>query len=339
MPKSFRNPNGYGSVVKLSGHRRCPFEVRVNTRMDGRGYPVYDVLGRYPDRKTAVIELAKFNVNPYEVKAQNYTFSDVYKLWYESKYNGIKKYSESSKNCSKAAYKHCEVLYDIPLCKIKVVQLQTILDNPKLSRSTVEHIKNLFCQVFKYAMINEYIVKNPVDNIVINTPEDDEHGIPFTIDDIKKLWASYSSGVPDADLVLMLIYTGWRITEFINVDIDLNERTMKGGMKTAAGKDRIVPIHPDIMQLVENKYNTGWYNLNINVANKHLKKAVKASGIEQYHTCHDCRHTFITLLDNAGANTTAIHRLVGHADSSITEKIYTHKDLEQLRKAVELIKI
>ena len=41
MPRgrALKNPNGYGSVVKLSGKRRNPFEVRVNTRMDERYYP------------------------------------------------------------------------------------------------------------------------------------------------------------------------------------------------------------------------------------------------------------------------------------------------------------
>lgn len=32
--KAIRNKNGYGTVVKLSGNRRQPYEVRVNTRMD-----------------------------------------------------------------------------------------------------------------------------------------------------------------------------------------------------------------------------------------------------------------------------------------------------------------
>lgn len=47
-----RCPNGKGSVVKFSGKRRQPFEVRV-TRMDERNYPVYDVLGRFEDRDKA----------------------------------------------------------------------------------------------------------------------------------------------------------------------------------------------------------------------------------------------------------------------------------------------
>ena len=68
------------------------------------------------------------------------------------------------------------------------------------------------------------------------------------------------------------------------------------------------------------------------------KKAVSDAGITTYHTPHDCRHTFVTLLSNAGADEICIKRLVGHSSgNNVTEKIYTHKDIEQLRKAIELI--
>ena len=55
------------------------------------------------------------------------------------------------------------------------------------------------------------------------------------------------------------------------------------------------------------------------------------------HTPHECRHTLASLLNNADANPTAIKRILGHASSNITEKHYTHKDLHQLKKAMDLI--
>lgn len=57
--KPLRAKNGYGSVAKLSGRRRKPFAVKVNTRMDERYYPLYDVLERYETRKEAMIALAR----------------------------------------------------------------------------------------------------------------------------------------------------------------------------------------------------------------------------------------------------------------------------------------
>lgn len=72
---------------------------------------------------------------------------------------------------------------------------------------------------------------------------------------------------------------------------------------------------------------------------KHFKAALTASGITTQHTIHDCRHTFTSLLDSAGANPICIDRLVGHASKNITSKVYTHKDIEELRTTIESIKV
>ena len=67
-----------------------------------------------------------------------------------------------------------------------------------------------------------------------------------------------------------------------------------------------------------------------------FKGKLKKVGIQE-HTIHDTRHTFATLLSNANANRTAIKNIIGHSDYTMTEKIYTHKDKEQLKKAIDLL--
>ena len=51
-----RRPNGSGTVVKLSGRRKNPFQVCANTHIDLNGYPAYDVIGCYPDRVSVEIQ-------------------------------------------------------------------------------------------------------------------------------------------------------------------------------------------------------------------------------------------------------------------------------------------
>ena len=43
------------------------------------------------------------------------------------------------------------------------------------------------------------------------------------------------------------------------------------------------------------------------------------------------------MLNNVDANSTSIIKLIGHSDFSITENVYTHKDLEELQKAIDLL--
>ena len=86
-------------------------------------------------------------------------------------------------------------------------------------------------------------------------------------------------------------------------DIDINNMTFKGGIKTAAGKNRVVPIHSKIQPLVAKRLKVAQDNLfNISKAAYYdeFNKALLMSGITDIHTPHDCRHTFATMLDNAG---------------------------------------
>ena len=340
--KPLRRANGKGTVVKLSGRRRLPYEVRVNTRMDERYYPVYDVLGRYADRDEATAALIAYNRNPYDISATNITFAELYKLWYDRKYNKSKKiYSLSSINCTKAAFKKCSTLYNIPIKDIRTQAMQTILDDHTLSHAYLEHIQNLFKQMYKFALEYDYVQKDYSAYTQIFKPDDDEHGVPFTPEEIDLLWNAYENHIDNIDMVLILIYSGWRIGELLTLkleDIDLENLTYKGGIKTTAGKNRIVPIHSKIIEMVRSRKSDGWFKNNKQKYTNDFKTAVKNAGIQTYHTPHDCRHTFVTLLNNAEANEICIKKLVGHSfGNDITEKIYTHKDIEQLRNAIEKI--
>lgn len=350
--KAIRNRNGYGTVVKLSGKRRCPYEVRVNTRMDERYYPVYDVLGRYPTREEGLIALAEYNKNPYDVRKSAVTFEELYKAFYTDKYElSGKIFSKSSKDCTRAAFKHMESLHNQTYKNLRANDFKAVLnqirDGKPISHAMQEHMKNLIVQMDKFALQNDIISKGYASYVSITVEEDDKPGIPFTQDELTKLWRHQDE--PWIDMALIYTYSGWRIAELNNMpskDIDLSAWIFKGGIKTAAGKNRIVPIHTLIRSMVARRMSEGGERLFMQngkpisntVLSKHFKKALRNAGITTYHTIHDCRHTFASLLDTAGANRICIDRLIGHASKTLTARTYTHKDIEELRAAVELIK-
>lgn len=63
--------------------------------------------------------------------------------------------------------------------------------------------------------------------------------------------------------------------------------------------------------------------------------ALEAVGVRKLNP-HCCRHTFATLMDKAGASRKATQELMGHADYKTTAS-YTHVDIEELRKNINLI--
>lgn len=79
-------PNGYGSVVKLSGKRRKPYQVRktVGWHYDEvKDKQVQDMItiGYAATRADGLQMLADYNNNPFDTKAAKMTFSDVYEEW------------------------------------------------------------------------------------------------------------------------------------------------------------------------------------------------------------------------------------------------------------------
>lgn len=154
--------------------------------------------------------------------------------------------------------------------------------------------------------------------------------------------------VPWVDSILIYIYSGWRISELLLMppeNIDLDAGTFPGGLKTESSKNRIVPIHSKIRGFVEHRlsinngimFTRNGHPISADTYTKLFKSTLTSVGISTYHTPHDCRHTFVSLLDSAGANPVCIDRLVGHASKSITTRIYTHKTIAELRNAIEMI--
>ena len=55
------------------------------------------------------------------------------------------------------------------------------------------------------------------------------------------------------------------------------------------------------------------------------------------HTPHECRHTFRSRLDSAGANKKCIDLLMGHKSKDVGERVYTHKTLDELKDTINLL--
>ena len=124
-------------------------------------------------------------------------------------------------------------------------------------------------------------------------------------------------------MLLIMIYSGFRINEYKNLEINFEEKYFLGGSKTKAGKNRIVPIHSAIIPLVANrlkKYNALLY-LSPNKFRKIMYKFLGDIKIEK-HTPHDTRHTFAKLCDEYYVNENDKKIMLGHAFSYITNSIY-----------------
>lgn len=335
-----RFPNGYGSVVKLSGKRRKPYMVRKTVGYDDRAYPVYDIIGYYATRSEAMIALAQYNADPYDVDLAKMTFKELYERWSESE---LPKLGDSLQGAHKAAYKHCTAVYNIQYKKLRKFHMQNCIDLCGKSGSTQTHIKNLFTTLDKYAYDQDIINKCYSANLTTRTTEAKKR-VLFTKEEIMDI--EKHAGEPLYDETMFLLYTGCRVSEMLSVrckDIDLKNRTLVLGVKTEAGKNRIVPIHKKLVPIIE--AHTGAEYLFDHPRSKTAKNpeaALQTKFLTQWerafhHNTHDCRHTFRTALDKAEANRVCINLIIGHKSNDVGERVYTHKTIQDLIDTIDLL--
>lgn len=335
-----KNPNGYGTVVKLSGNRRNPYAIRKTIGYNDNGYPIYKAIGYAPTREQGLIILAEYNRNPYDIDLQKITVKEVYERWNE---RATSKMNKNTFNSLKSAWKHCKPIENLKYKELKAYQMQDCIDNCGHGYSTKQSIKALFGHLDKFALEMDIILK--CNSSLITAPSvPDTKKKPFTDDEIATIWEHQQ--IKWVDSVIVLLYTAWRISEFLGLkksDIDLKNMTMTGGIKTVNGKNRIVPIHNKILPFILNRMETdGEYLFSYNgsqcttatyypIWNEIMEMC------NMSHTPHECRHTFRSKLDSAGANDVCMNLLMGHKAKDVGKRVYTHKTIEELRETINLL--
>lgn len=340
-----RKPNGYGSIKKLSGKRRRPYVFLISA--EGKQKPI----AYFCTQVEAEIYAAEYNKKHTNklLYGHQITFSELYYRWLPFH---IDKYqpARTTVNSYKVAFQHCLSLYEMPLKSIKYYHLQQIIDDTKrkgLSYSSCKKIRSLISLMFKYGIMMEYCNKNYANLLNLGKNKAIRPHKPFTRQKINKLWSNID--VEGVDTVLILIYTGMRVGELLNLTKDniyLRQKYLKiTKSKTKAGL-RSIPIHEKILPLIINRMNKyGKFLICDETGNPYnyskyrtLWNKIMQQINAKYHSTHDCRHTCATLLDNAEANENAKRRILGHATGDVTDTVYTHKNLKQLRKAINKIK-
>ena len=255
--------------------------------------------------------------------------------------------TESTVKGYESAYKHCTSLYDRAVEDIRYKDLQAVIEcMTGLSYASKKKVRNLLSLLFAYARKMEYTSRDFSSLIHIgkNKPVNPHHAISRR--KINQLWKLVDS-TPDVDLVLILIYTGLRNGELralLKSDINRKQKYLRvTKSKTAAGI-RTVPIHHLIWPLIEKRLESeGPYLINVHGKPmdysrfaRTFKRVMKLVHGEK-HKPHDTRHTCATLLDGAEVNDNARKMILGHARGDVTNGVYTHKTLRQLRKAIECL--
>lgn len=183
--------------------------------------------------------------------------SAVYTAFHQFKYGpqAAKQLSRSSRYVTAAAYKKLARFNDRSLDEISVMEWQELVNETAASgnsRSTVADLVTLIRQLYRFALPRDMCTREYGSYIVMPYTSEESHHQDFTDEELRILWQHKDD--PVAAMILIMCYSGFRIGEFetLQVFLDQDGRTgyFCGGLKTKAGKNRIVPVHSAIMPLL-----------------------------------------------------------------------------------------
>lgn len=377
-PKRRRLPNGFGSITEIKGRNlRKPFLARVCVGKTQYGKPILKSLkpdAYFRTYNEAYEALIEYNKNPYDLDP-SITVSELYEKWTDDYFENT---TESSKRTITSAWAYCSAIYDMRASDVRARHIKGCMEEgfrietrgkkkgEKIyaTASTKSRIKSLFNLMLDYALEYEIVDRNyartfDISSDIIKEREESKRGhIIFSDDEIQKLWDNLDK-TKYVDWILIQCYMGWRPQELAILemkDVDIENWTITGGMKTDAGKQRTVPVHSKIQELVKKNYefaqsigsdylfnakgqtHAGNWKLTYDKYANRFNQVVSNLELNPDHRAHDPRKTFVTMAKKAGINDNAIKALVGHKAQDITESAYTERDIEWLRNDIEKIK-
>lgn len=313
--------NGQGSVRKLSGKRRKPYQALVTDGVkvyQGRLIQNQVSLGVYKTKREALEAIARYKVNPVNLDGRDLTFMDVLDILRPN-------LSKSMQKQESMCIKHCKPILNRKVVELKKRDLQVILDTLEgKSRGTQTLILGYMRKVFRYCLEEEYIMKDYSQLVKLPKASEPMKKSSFSEEEIQ-IVLDYGM-----DELKILLYTGMRVSEWLdtkpeNIHIQGEKCPYlyipKG--KTNASK-RVVPIHPEIesivseMPYVGHSYHAMWTR---------YKKWAKKYNLER--TIHELRHTFATYSKRCGMDDFLRRAMLGHSQKNLTDEVYTDALIEE----------
>lgn len=351
--KRMRLPPGVGSVHQIGDgkRRRKPWRARVPSHIEfneatGKATQKYITIGYYETEQEAIAALFEYKKDPYTMEAATATFTDIFEMWKERKYPDISLAGQRAYNTS---YNNSKALHDMKMRDIRSIHLErTLLENGG-GYEKQSKLKTFWGQLFKYAIEHDICQKNYAEFVKVREKAPETKRTAISAEDREKLWQAADRGSELAEIALMLVYTGMRPSELLEVqkeNIDLQARILIGGKKTDAGRDRHIPIHKAIEPLIEKRMDTPTDTL----ISMLIRKKPKAMPYDRFltawkelmqelgmsYTPHYGRHTLATLMREADIAEDIRKLILGHKSSDITDR-YTHISDSMLVEAIDQI--
>lgn len=340
-------PNGFGQISFLKANLRKPYRAMITVAKTSLGRPVCKVLSYHATYNEAYEALIEYHKDPNRAEP-NITMEELYNRWLND-FKGAPIYFTSLKS----AWPYCSALYKTEVRNIRIRHIKSCIENGSVVRNEEVHfatdntrrtIKSLLASLLDYAIEYDLISHNYADDVNLgklaessNPSRKNEHRA-FNDDELKYLHDHLNDNV--TKMIWVQCYTGMRPKELLTIKkdaVNFEKWYLVGGLKTKSGRNRTIPIHEDIRDIIKEFYeNADEYLFPIQSYKVYNNRFSK---IMPDHLPHDPRKTFITYAKKYKMDEYAIKRIVGHSIKDITEDVYTERSVDWLHEELKKIKM
>ena len=205
------------------------------------------------------------------------------------------------------------------------------------NNTAIQKMKHLK-KILRMAVEEGYISVSPFKMTLKNEQKEVN---PLTLDELRKI-KNKNISLPRLakvrDMFIFECYTGLAFTDMVNlrsenivVDTKGNEWIIKSRQKTKI--QSTIPLLPLAKEILM-KYQDELPTLTNQKYNGYLKELGDICGIKKNLHSHLARRTFATILLNSGVDMVSVSKILGHANSRITEKVYAKMLPETIMKKV-----
>ena len=352
-----RYSNGSGTVYEMKDSKRAKkyramlptqyiYDKKTNTLKTIR-----KSAGCYKTRREAREALSAYISDPMRFANKTITFADMHERFRDEHYEKV---SHQAVALYEACFKRCTPLHRKSYVDLRHQDFQDIINTvfDGLSRSYKSTVRIYWGQLAKIGLRDDIIVKDYSKVVYLGKPTAPARAkSPFTAQEVAAIaciaGTKKSPHRLAAGLLLINLYTGMRPSEIASIkkdSVDFVERYMVGGIKTSAGKNRIIPLHSNILPFIEELCAQSDIYLMDFVKRDKIYPWVLAAFKELMaelgfsHTPHDARRTFVTRMSELGVSETTIAKIVGHKKGNITADVYILKQAPELVRAVDLLR-
>lgn len=347
--KGRTRPNGTGTAYKRGKTWTARIVLGWKIAEDGHSIPIYKTKGGFSTKRDALAYCQTLRNAPKTVR--KLTVEEIYALWLPAHEGRV---GRSTMNCYKAAWKYYAPIRFMPFADIDLDDLQECVNDCPNGKRTKENMKALAGLLMKYAIPRHQTDMNYAE--FIHTGNDEKGTRPAFSHEQIDLIRDQIGITPHAEDVYCLIYTGFRPAELFNLTKDnYKDGILYGGIKTEAGKNRAVPVHPKIAPIIKNRLQSDSEYLfpkddGTQMSPKYFRDnyfypVLAAAGIQPvptkdkpaYYVPYSCRHTFANLLKDAPGSDKDKAGLMGHEDYKTTQKHYQSAELEAFKSIINAL--